>query len=56
MKAEDVLHSKREQLGMPDVVSDPARLTVAVREMDEAQAVVDDLYARWAELEKKQAG
>jgi len=37
-------------------VSDPVRLTAAVRGMDEAQAVVDELYARWAELEKKQAG
>jgi ATP-binding cassette subfamily F protein uup len=56
MRAEDVLHSKREQLELPEVVSDPARLTTAVREMDEAQAEVDRLYARWAELEQKQAG
>jgi ATP-binding cassette subfamily F protein uup len=56
MKAEDVLHSKREQLELPEVVSDPVRLTAAVKEMDEAQEVVDALYARWAELEKKQAG
>ena len=56
MKAEELLQSKREQLEMPEVVSDPVRLTAAVRGMDEAQAVVDELYARWAELEKKQAG
>ena len=56
MQAEDVLHSKREQLEMPDVVSDPGRLTTAVSEMDIAQEEVDRLYARWAELEKKQAG
>jgi ATP-binding cassette subfamily F protein uup len=56
MEAEEVLHTKREQLELPEVVSDPARLTVAVKEMDEAQDQVDRLYARWAELEKKQAG
>ena len=56
MKAEELLQSKREQLEMQEVVSDPVRLTAAVRGMDEAQAVVDELYARWAELEKKQAG
>jgi ATP-binding cassette subfamily F protein uup len=56
MEAEEVLHSKREQLENPEIVSDPIRLTVAVREMDEAQDHVDGLYARWAELEKKQAG
>jgi ATP-binding cassette subfamily F protein uup len=56
MEAEDVLHAKREQLELPEVVSDPVRLTVAVKEMDEAQDRVDGLYARWAELEKKQAG
>jgi ATP-binding cassette subfamily F protein uup len=33
MKAEDVLHSKREQLELPEVVSDPVRLTAAVKEM-----------------------
>jgi len=42
-------------LEMPEVVSDPARLTAAVHEMDSAQAEVDRLYARWAELEAKQA-
>ena len=56
MHAEEILQAKREQLEMPEVNSDPARLTAAVREMDEAQAEVDSLYARWAELERKQAG
>jgi len=52
-QAEDVLESKRQQLEMPDVVSDPVRLTQAVAEIDAAQEVVDTLYARWAELEAK---
>ena len=52
-QAEDVLESKRQQLEMPDVVSDPMRLTQAVAEIDAAQDTVDTLYARWAELEAK---
>jgi ATP-binding cassette subfamily F protein uup len=54
-RAEEVLDRKRSQLELPEVVSDPARLTAAVHEMDSAQAEVDRLYARWAELEAKQA-
>jgi ATP-binding cassette subfamily F protein uup len=54
-RAEEVLDQKRSQLELPEVVSDPARLTAAVHEMDSAQAEVDRLYARWAELEAKQA-
>jgi ATP-binding cassette subfamily F protein uup len=54
--AEDILHSKREQLELPEVVTDPTRLMKAVDELDAAQAVVDKLYERWAELEAKQAG
>jgi ATP-binding cassette subfamily F protein uup len=55
MHAEEVLDRKRSQLEIPEVVSDPARLTLAVQEMDAAQDAVDKLYARWAELEAKQA-
>ncbi len=51
--AEIVLQSKREQLESPDIVSDGPRLMVAHEEMEKAQATVDDLYARWAELEAK---
>ena len=53
-QAEDVLESRRQQLEMPDVVSDPALLTQAVTDLDTAQDAVDKLYARWAELEAKQ--
>ena len=56
MHAEEVLDQKRSQLEIPEVVTDPARLTLAVQEMDAAQDAVDKLYARWAELEAKQAG
>jgi ATP-binding cassette subfamily F protein uup len=51
--AEQVLQAKREQLETPEIASDGPRLLAAHAEMEEAQAKVDDLYARWAELEKK---
>jgi len=54
MRAEEILDQKRSQLEVPEVVADPARLTLAVQEMDAAQDEVDKLYARWAELEAKQ--
>ncbi len=54
-QAEEVLEAKRQQLELPEVVSDPARLTQAAAEIDLAQEEVDTLYARWAELEAKRA-
>jgi ATP-binding cassette subfamily F protein uup len=54
-QAEAALDACRSQLEMPDIVSNPARLTEAVAAMDLAQAAVDLLYERWAELESKRA-
>ena len=54
-KAEDALQACREELELPDVVTDPERLMKAVTALDAAQADVDKLYERWAELESKQA-
>jgi ATP-binding cassette subfamily F protein uup len=54
-QAEAALDACRSQLEMPDIVSNPARLTEAVAAMDVAQAAVDRLYERWAELESKRA-
>jgi ATP-binding cassette subfamily F protein uup len=51
--AELVLQAKREQLEDPGIVSDAPRLVTAHAEMAAAQEKVDQLYARWAELEKK---
>jgi ATP-binding cassette subfamily F protein uup len=51
--AEQVLQAKRTQLEDPEIVSDGPRLMTAHAEMEDAQAEVDALYARWAELEKK---
>jgi ATP-binding cassette subfamily F protein uup len=53
--AEEVLEAKRAQAADPAIVSDASRLMSAHAELEEAQKIVDELYARWAELEKKQA-
>ena len=55
-EAELVLQSKREQLEDPAIASDGPRLLAAHAEMEEAQHSVDELYARWSELEKKKTG
>ena len=51
--AEEVLQAKRVQLEDPAIASDGPRLVTAHKEMDEAQAKVDELYRRWSDLEKK---
>jgi len=53
--AELVLDTKRVRSGDPSIATDSARLMSAHAELEEAQKEVDELYARWAELEKKQA-
>jgi ATP-binding cassette subfamily F protein uup len=53
--AEEKLEAKRAQAEDPAIASDSARLVTAHGELEEAQHEVDELYARWAELEKKQA-
>jgi ATP-binding cassette subfamily F protein uup len=52
-EAEQVLQAKREQLEDPAIASDGPRLLAAHAEMEDAQHKVDELYARWSELEKK---
>ena len=51
--AEQALAAKRGAFEDPAIVSDAPRLLAAEAEMLAAQKVVDDLYARWAELEQK---
>jgi ATP-binding cassette subfamily F protein uup len=53
--AEELLQAKRTQLEDPAIASDGPRLLIAHKEMDEAQAQVDELYRRWSELEKKKS-
>ena len=54
-EAEQTSEQKQALMHDPAVTSDPIRLRVAYEEMQAAQAVVDALYARWAELESKLA-
>ena len=51
--AEQVMQSKRAAVEDPAIASDGPRLIAAHAEMDAAQKHLDELYARWAELEKK---
>jgi ABC transport system ATP-binding/permease protein len=51
--AEQLLAGKRDQLEDPAIISDAPRLMSAQVQLEEAQSNVDELYARWAELEKK---
>jgi ATP-binding cassette subfamily F protein uup len=53
--AEEKLELKRTAAADPSIASDAPGLMNAHAELDEAQREVDELYARWAELEKKQA-
>ena len=54
-EAEQTLHIKRAALEDPAVTSNRMSLQDACTQLDEAQKSVDALYARWAELEQKQA-
>ena len=40
-------------MNAPEVAVDAAKLTEALAELEAAQAEVDTLYARWAELTEK---
>jgi ATP-binding cassette subfamily F protein uup len=51
--AEATLEQKRAAFEDPAIVTDGARLIEAQTEMEAAQAAVDELYARWADLEEK---
>jgi ABC transport system ATP-binding/permease protein len=52
--AEQLLRSKRAELDDPAIASDGPRLVAVHAEMDAAQRNLDELYARWAELEEKE--
>jgi ATP-binding cassette subfamily F protein uup len=51
--AEDRLQAAREMMERQDVVTDAAKLTAALAELETAQSAADGLYARWAELTEK---
>ncbi len=52
-EAESILAAKRALLEDLQVASNPQRLQAALAEIETAQETVDQLYARWAELEAK---
>jgi ATP-binding cassette subfamily F protein uup len=54
--ADKNLEARRAALEDPAVTGDPAQLRAACIEMEEAQNILDRLYERWAELEKKKGG
>jgi ABC transport system ATP-binding/permease protein len=52
-EAEVVLAAKEAAMEDPAIVSDHERILAAHAEYVEARRIVDELYARWAELERK---
>ena len=54
-EAEEVLEQKRAALKDPSLARDGRLIEQAYREVEDAQAAVDAVYARWAELEQKMA-
>ena len=54
--ADELLARKKALLEDSAIVRDSKRLQEALREVEEAQATVDALYVRWAELEGKLSG
>ena len=55
LEAEGRLQTLRNEMQGPEVVSDASRLTDVYRQVQQAEAEVEALYARWAELEGKLA-
>jgi ATP-binding cassette subfamily F protein uup len=53
-EAEQTLREKLAALHDPAIASDGPRLIALSAEVEESQRVVDQLYARWTELENKQ--
>jgi ABC transport system ATP-binding/permease protein len=53
LDAEAELERLQQRMVEPEVTSDPGLLHESWQELQQMQKVVDDLYARWEELEKK---
>jgi len=51
--AEEELQRNNRELADPKIATDAARLVALQQSLETAQAKVDALYARWAELEAK---
>ena len=55
-QAEQLLHAKGKALEDPEITRDGRLLEQTYRAMEEARLAVDELYARWAELEERKGG
>src|SRR5262247_3459015 len=55
LEAERAVDARQREVDDPAIVSDPAALQQRYAALEAARADVDRLYARWAELEAKQA-
>lgn len=53
IEAEQALESKRAALHDPAILTDGRVVQEAYRELEQAERAVNELYARWAELEEK---
>jgi ABC transport system ATP-binding/permease protein len=53
MAAEERVAREREVVEDPAVATDAVRLQAALHAMEQAQSALDELYARWAQLEAK---
>jgi ATP-binding cassette subfamily F protein uup len=52
-QAEEILRASQASLQDPAIASDGPRLLAASADVEKAQALVDELYARWVELDAK---
>jgi ATP-binding cassette subfamily F protein uup len=53
LEAETELEALQEKMEAPEVMADPGLLHEYWQEVQQTQKVIDDLYSRWDELEKK---
>ena len=53
LQAETVMHAAEAKVALPSVSSDHVALAKACRALEDAQAKVAALYARWAELDAR---
>jgi ATP-binding cassette subfamily F protein uup len=51
--AEERLNAARDLLDDPSVATNADALTAALHDLEAAQTVADELYARWAKLTEK---
>lgn len=55
-KAEEEVQRCEAEVASPDIATNPSKLTAACEKLTTAQHNVEQLYARWGELEQKRTG